>query len=132
MDENRAADGVALRDEYLKTIGRISVGPQDDLPCSILEMLIALAMRCNDWVICDVDNHYSEWFWTFLNNLGLKKFDNHHFNEALVDRILSDWLDRRYSFDGAGGLFPLRNPETDQTRVEIWGQMGYYLNENYF
>ena len=132
LDENRAVDGLDLRETFINSLGKISIGPQDDLPCSILEMLIALAMRCNDWIICDVDDHYSEWFWTFLDNLGLLVYDDRRYNSSKVDDILRKWLDREYRFDGSGGLFPLANPEIDQRMIEIWSQLVYYLDENYF
>lgn len=132
MDENRAVDGIDLRREFSENLGRISFGPQDDLPCSILEMLIGLAKRCNDWVVCDIDDHYGDWFWIYISNLGLMMYDDLHYNSTKVDRILEKWLRREIGFDGSGGIFPLKNPETNQQRVEIWSQMNNYLNENFF
>jgi len=36
---------------------------------------------------------------------------------------------RDYHADGRGGFFPLTNPDTDQTKVEIWYQMNAYVTE---
>ena len=125
MDENRAADGECLRNEY-EWDGRFD-------GCSCLEMMIALAQRCEHSIMGDpkgIDQTY-KWFWDMIENLGLDQYDDNNFSFDLVDDIVFDWLNRNYKYNGEGGLFPLKHPRQDQKEVEIWFQMCAWLNENY-
>lgn len=124
-DDNRSMDGEKLRERY-GWDGHFS-------GCSVLEMLIALAERCEHEIMGepgDTDRTY-KWFWEMVDNLGLIYFDDDHFDSDQVDYILNDWLYRRYRKDGNGGLFPLKHPGKDQRKVETWFQMCAYLDENY-
>lgn len=128
-DENRAADGEDLRREFEEDVG----GLTDDYdPCNMLEMMVALACRCESDImgVADEDNT-RQWFWDMLDNLGLSYYDNSRYNPVAVERILNRLIFRRYDKTGKGGLFPLHNPKSDQREVEIWYQMGSWLNENY-
>ena len=64
-------------------------------------------------------------------NLGLDKFDDKHYNSDYVYEILGKFVRREYDFNGRGGLFPLKNVQNDQRKVEIYYQMLAYLSENY-
>lgn len=124
-DENRATDGEKLREDFGWD------GHFDG--CSCLEMMIALAERCEHTIMGDPnepDRSY-KWFWAMLENLGLTSFDDRAFKYDLVDDIVEDWLHHRYKRNGIGGLFPLKNPPRDMRNVEIWFQMCAWLNENY-
>lgn len=124
-DDNRAADGEQLRVQFL--------GKTNHKGCSCLEMLVALARRCERDIMGDPeepDKAY-KWFWIMIRNLGLDELDNRNFDEGEADYIVDRWLERRYKKTGKGGLFPLRYSEEDQRKVEIWYQMCAYLNENY-
>lgn len=121
-DKNRIGDGLAVREEFKK--GEI------DGPCSFLEFLIGLSYRIEDVI----GNDYVYSFWEMIDNLCLLEFDDDHLDlgeSYAVDDTVSIFLNRRYARDGAGGLFPLRNPKEDQRKVEIWYQMQAYLIENY-
>lgn len=120
-DDNRIEDGLDIRREWDGT---------DDSPCTMLEMLIALARRVEDVI----GNDYVYSFWEMMDNLGLMRYDDTRFNLGSVGKIddaISDLLNRRYARDGSGGLFPLKHPDKDQRKVEIWYQMQAYLMENY-
>lgn len=134
MDENRAVDGVDLRYTYAEHVCEMNApsGPEDDLPCTMLEMLVALAMRCNDWILCDVENRYGYWFWKFIENLGLLGCTDDNFDIIFVKSVIERLLERRYKPSGEGGLFPLSCTCKDQRRVDIWSQLGYFLDETYF
>lgn len=126
-DENRAQDGIDLRLEFLDHAGLDNDDPLwMELDCSILEMLIALARRVSFETSMPVD----WWFGHFLDNLKLKGFTDDNYNDREVDEILFDFINRNYSYDGFGGLFPLSEAKEDQTQVEIWYQMQAYLIEN--
>ena len=135
-DDNRALDGKKLREAFAE---ETDYYPYDALdgPCSMLEMLIALAGRCQYGVIdAEVENRTSKWFWELVGNIGLDKFTDDVYVEECgtfqVDLILDTVLDRAYKKDGRGGLFPLKSAKKDQRNVEIWFQMCAYLIENYY
>lgn len=136
-DDNRSIDGQQMRktfiDEYM---------PFDDDtvaidgPCRVLEMLIALAIRCEVHVMMDPEkgNRTKQWFWIMINNLGFGDFTDLEYSNQIstnIDENLDILLERKYDTDGLGGLFPLQHPFGDQTEVEIWYQLNQYLIENY-
>lgn len=123
-DDNRAADGERLRSEF-EFSKNADVDELIGQPCSILEMLIALSIRLSDLMyVLDEEVDIPKWFWLLIDNLGLT--DNYQRNDVILRRF----LERRYSPNGKGGLFPLRNPRSDQTEVEIWYQMQEYVQES--
>lgn len=127
-DDNRAQDGVDLRYVFLTEAG-IDVDPEwYEIDCSMLEMLIAFAKRL-EW---QTDYSQKHWFWMMLGNLDIQDLNDAKFNrraEEIVDEILDSFIWRTYDYNGLGGLFPLREPEHDQTGVEIWYQFCEYLIE---
>jgi hypothetical protein len=125
MDENRAQDGLELRNEFIKQ-AHIPDVPDDwyNMPCSVLEMLIAFSRRAS------FETEYSseEWFWMFLSNIGLdEQHDSSIGLTTLVNEVIDTVIWRTYDPDGHGGLFPLDDAEEDQRRVEIWHQFCEYL-----
>lgn len=134
MDENRANDGVELRYRFGFECGydqSIICAYLDDRPCSILEMMVALAMRCEENIMDDPDvgNRTGEWFWTMIQSLGLNIFaHNCDFNIDKVEYIAERFLERKYESNGKGGLFIINNCERDLRTVEIWNQMCWYLD----
>lgn len=133
-DENRAMDGIALREEY---IGQVNYPKYIHLDgeCNMLEMLIGLARRISyetDSAEYTRDTT-SEWFWQLVRNLGLDVFNDSDYarmdGTIKVDEILNRFLERNYQWDGRGGLFPLNDAEEDQRDVEIWYQKDAYLME---
>lgn len=128
-DENRNEDGVLLREEYRDTFDLEEEPDQPDFPASILEVFIALSRR----VAYESYGTPAEWFWLFIENLGLKQYVDAgytpHAAEA-VDIALEIFLDRRYNRDGVGGIFPLNSTRIDQRKTEIWYQSQQYLLES--
>lgn len=130
-DDNRAAYGLLLRSRYCRETGN-ELGELG--PCSVLEMLIALAISIDVDFMMEKDrsNRFDKWFWMMIDNLGL--LNGFHDDVFMVRQnraeiIIDRWLSREYEFDGTGGLFPLRDPKTDQRNVEIWYQMQAFLIE---
>lgn len=126
LDENRAAGGLNLRNRYAYENG-IDVQDVGHGPCSILEMLIALADRMVELLTMDI----YDWFWDLLDNLNLSKFDDTHFDERGVNYILNVWLDRQYDSKGNGSLFPVTDYQGDCRNLDTWGQMNVWISENY-
>lgn len=127
-DDNRAEDGIVLRSTFMSEEGW-NTSPCEDLGCSILEMMIALAIRIEDDIMWDGENNRTDkWFWEMFRNLGLDKV------KSVLDvyDILEVFLFREYDADGKGGLFPLKNNNSvDAREIEIWYQAQLYLMENY-
>ena len=128
-DYNRAADGVALRQQFayymeLPDADRYIVGP-----CTVLEMMIALAIRCEK--IMDnpeFGDRTAQWFWKMIANLGLNGMSDERFDAATVEEVIDIFMDHDYKPDGRGGLFTVRNCNKDMRDLEIWVQMCYFLD----
>ena len=126
-DSCRADDGLELRSQYLSEYGARRTEFRE--PCSVLEMMIALAIRIEIEITGAPGNDHPErWFWMMIQNLGLDQFTNETFNREDVDDILNYWMDRRYDRHGRGGLFPVLNSTLDQTTRPIWDQMCSYVS----
>ena len=99
-------------------------------PCSVLEMMIALAIYCEDHIMDDPSygDRTSQWFWGMITNLGLGSMSDDKFDRQYVDDVITRFLDRKYDPDGRGGLFRIRNCTHDLRRVEIFHQLCWYLN----
>lgn len=127
-DDNRMADGEELRSEFVGEFGadqRIFDGP-----VSVLEVIVAICRRMS----FDTDEGVDIWFWTLMENLDLRRFSDEVYEDYvdapdLVQERVDVFLDRAYSPDGTGGLFPLHEPDEDQRQVELWYQMSAYLLE---
>ena len=133
MDGNRAEDGVELRYRFGSEKGydeRMIASFLDDRPCSVLEMMTALAIRCEEHLMenPEIGDRTGQWFWDMLVNLGLGRMDDGHFDRYEADRILERFLDRDYERNGKGGLFTVNNGRNMRT-TEIWYQMNYHLSE---
>ena len=126
MDRNRAIDGIDLREKY---------GCSNDLldePCSVLEMLIALACRIENQFMTNYElgDRTGQWFWMMITNLGLNRLDDDNFNEEVADYFTDRFLNRDYEYNGeGGGLFILDHPYQDLRDVEIWVQANWFIAE---
>lgn len=136
-DDNRAGDGTELRDNYDIPLD-ITCGGEDlveefmNKPCSILEMLIGLAIRVDEEYLGDpMEPHPEEFFWEMIKNLGLDDYTDKRFNAGQVKKRVAMWIDRRFTKNGLGSPFPVYNDDRDQRDLEIWDQMNSYINEKY-
>lgn len=133
MDGNRAEDGIDLRyrfDREHSFPDAMIASFLDDRPCSVLEMMVALAIRCEEHIMDDPDvgDRTGLWFWNMLVNLGLGSMADENFDRYFVDNTLERFLERDYQRNGEGGLFTVNNGR-DMRTIEIWYQMNYYLSE---
>lgn len=126
-DINRVREGQLLRHTFLESEG-LEVHTIDAPGCSMLEMLIALSARLS----FETERRPKWWFWHLMRNVGLDNCsDDVSFTQEQVDEALDAVIWRTYSPSGAGGLFPLAHPSTDQREVELWYQLNAYLLERY-
>lgn len=131
MDQNRAEDGVALRYRFACEYPDPSdVERYLDGPCSVLEMMVALAVRCEENIMDDpnIGNRTRQWFWGMIVSLGLGSMTDDRYDEFYIYETLERFLDREYEPDGHGGLFTIRRCTEDLRDVEIWHQLCWYLD----
>lgn len=136
-DVNRAFEGKNLREQFCKEYG-IDYNENDfDNEVSMLEMILALAFRCDSIMADSPDNvAIGDWFWRLISNIELDEFTDQAYYDlggsAKVDKILEQIINRTYEKSGKGGLFPLKRMKKDQRKVELWYQMCQYLVDNYY
>ena len=102
-DDNRGVEGKQLRTLFLSEYmpfaddGSVSI----DGPCRVLEMLIALAIRCEVHIMMDPEkgDRTKKWFWDMVYNLGFGDYTDAEFSyqvQSDIDDVLDIWLERRY------------------------------------
>lgn len=128
LDGDRAEEGKALRVLYYKETGSNNTG-LSLAPCTVLEMLVALAMGMEEIMGEPGNDHPERWFNDMIFNLGLSEMTDDNYNEYFVSDAIGKWMMRDYDKNGHGGLFPLSYKRRDQRRVPIWEQAGAYMSE---
>lgn len=99
-------------------------------PCSVLEMMVALALFCEEQIMSDTayGDRTAQWFWGMAVNMGLGTMTDDRFDRRYVIQVVDRMLDRQYEPDGKGGLFRIRNCDKDVRTMEIWHQLCHYLD----
>lgn len=126
LDENRAAGGLNLREEFAFENSIDSDNVRSG-PCSVLEMLIGVAKHMEDQIPESLDSC----FWILIRNLGLNLYSDDYYNPSEVEYIIDKWLARQYKENGLGSIFPLKYYPGDCRYIDIWSQMNAWINENY-
>lgn len=132
MDANRASDGIDLRYRfgYENDYDGVAIASTLDIyPCSVLEMMIALALRCEEHIMEDPDigDRTGQWFWNMIISLGLGGMSDGKFREDYVENAIDRFMKRDYERTGEGGLFTVDDGVHDMRTTDIWYQMHYYL-----
>lgn len=135
MDDNRYEDAVSLRYRFGYENGiddRIISYELDDHACSVLEMMVALALRIEESIMRDEDvgDRTYIWFMVMLNNLGVDDETDDGFNRVRVTMAVIHMLDRDYDSYGNGALFKVEHPRHDMRDTEIWYQAMWWLTEH--
>lgn len=136
LDGNRYEDGITLRyhfGEEKNIPGAVISSCLDTFPCSVLEMMTALAERCENEVIYDPEqgSRMGMLFREMIGNLGLADQTDDLFNRAYVHERTDIFLGRRYKRNGEGGLFVIPGCSHDMRTAEVWYQAMWYLNAKY-
>lgn len=94
MDCNRAVDGENLRGRFAEECNDIPGAiPENNVsvtfqgkPCNMLEMMVALALRCEETIMEDADigNRTGQWFWSMIVSLGLASMDDNRFDYCFI------------------------------------------------
>ena len=137
-DANRYEDGIDMRYQYgveTNTSQRMIALALDEKPCSMLEMMVALAYRCEQQVMSNAElgNRTGEWFWYMVSSLGLEDQTNKNFDDSYCWAVMNRFFDREYEPNGEGGLFRVDVVDEnlhflDLRNYEIWYQATWYLN----
>lgn len=135
MDGNRAEDGIDMRYSgfgYFSGTEQYEIARYlDRRDCSVLEMMVALAVRAENIVgDSELGDRKYLWFWSMIDSLGLTGMDDDHYDEAKVIFTIDCFINRDYKPNGKGGLFTVNDPPHDMRGVEIWNQMCWFLSEN--
>lgn len=133
LDENRAVDGADLRYRFGNELNINTEDIQhhiDNRECSMLEMMVALAVRGEEHIMedSDIGNQTTCWFMDMLTSLKLTDTTNNNFDIRWVEYCIDRLLNHDYESNGEGGLFTVQNPRQDMRHVDIWYQMMWYLN----
>ena len=133
QDSNRFDDGVDLRYRfgYENDISKSDIETYlNNKPCSVLEMMIALSLRCEEHIMDDEDvgNRTGQWFWNMVVNLGLGCMTDNRFDSDYVIFCIDRLMNREYEPDGEGGLVTVPDCRQDLRTIEIWYQMMWYLS----
>lgn len=130
MDENRVGDGLTLRYRYaihanLSNAAREML--KDIRPCSILEVMLGLALRFEEEYVVppdgDILTGVSSTFNYMIRSLCLIDFDDAHYQPEIVQKILVRFMDRTNWPDGRGGLFYIPDAQEDMRQLELWDQL---------
>lgn len=130
-DANRIGDGLELRNEYETEYQKPAQTENDD--CSVLEMMIGLSRRINSLAYDYMEpDKTAYWFWLMFDNLELNRYPGaiDYEQETRIASILYDFVERDYSPNGHGGLFPMYPAPFDCRSTEIWYQMQAWIVEH--
>lgn len=128
-DSNRAEDGKDLRWRFVYE-NHIHIDDELEGPCSVLEMILALAIRCEESIMDDpaVGDRTGQWFWKMITNLGLGGMSDRMFDIEYAEDVVTRFLERDFAPDGQGGLFTIRNCGYDMRKIEFWICLMWYLD----
>lgn len=126
-DRNRFIDGENLRYRFSE---RREVLDCLEGPCSVLEMMVALSIRCEETIMDNPEygDRTGQWFWQMISSMGLGYMTDDIFDKDSVDSIVNRMMDRKYSPNGKGGLFTIRGFNGDLRNEDIWTQLCWYLD----
>lgn len=133
-DENRVYDGLELRhifaDDYHYSHDDIDY-IFSDKPCSVLEVMIGMCMRCERSIAEDEDygDRTGQWFWTMIVNMGLGDMNDRKYKPNRVQKILNIFLNREYENNQVGCPFYIQHPKKPLRETELWMQINWYLSE---
>lgn len=134
MDQNRIGDAISLRYDFAYENGYSaavinSIFQADE--CTVLELMAALAIRCETDIMDDPDygDRTHIWFGYMLKSLGLLDQTDDRYDEDYVNVVIGNLLNRQYSRDGAGGLFYVPGSEQDMRDLDLWYQMHAFLRK---
>lgn len=130
MDNNRIADGIKLRYKFAEDTGKNAEDVFDmTSTCSVLELIVSLAIRIEeDMSDPDYGDRTVIWFWEMVKSLGLYEMTDEDYDQFYTQITVDTFLKKEYEPSGKGSLFTINNPDVDVRTLDIWYQMGLYVN----
>ena len=135
LDADRAGWGIDMRYRFAQSrplnVECYDVRKCLGGPCTVLEMMIALAVRCEEDMMDDESygDRTAQWFWNMVRSLGLGAMNDRVYDPIRAEQVIQRFLNREYEPNGNGGLFTLRHAPFDARDVDIWYQLCWYLDE---
>lgn len=131
LDANRATDGKLLRNHYADEMGEFLEDEDLDVPPTVLEVLIGLAVHVESHITgIPGEDHPETWFWEWLENLGIdERCTGRGYDKRFLDQQIDAWLNGDITKRGEGSPFPLRHTAGDQRSKDMWMQCMAYVNE---
>lgn len=136
LDENRAIEGLEMRKRFAEMLSPGEAQQFIDIlankPCSILEMLVAFSERLTQ--VVNLEKY--QFFWMFIDNLGLGWATDYDYDEGIVNDILYDFMHGTIHGNEPIGnehppvLFPCREVYLNMNS-NLFFQANLYLN-HYF
>lgn len=137
-DSNRVQDGIEMRFRFIEAYKKVNYTYHDVYrylthDCNMLEMMTALAQKCEDHIMGDpeIGDRSGEWFLGMLVNSHLNELSDEEFDISLAKKRVDNIINHNYKSNGEGGLFSVQNPQIDMRNAELWYQMNWYLGELY-
>ena len=133
VDSSREEDGLGLRHTFALERGIPALTCDEMMKgknCSVLEMLVALAIRAAGRVFNDPKDPEpltGKFFWNMVNTIGLDSMIN-NFDAKETDEKLLRMMQHNYEPNGKGGLFYIPNCSFDMREESIWFQLSWYLD----
>ena len=127
-DANRARDGIALRDRFEDESGEHLYMNRG---CSMLEMMVALAVRMEDDILFDPDfgDRTAVWFWDMMEDSGLIFYDLDHFSVPLGQKCPKKWSKNPLKNFDYGTLFRSKSGQNGPKVVSLWYKMNEKVKE---
>ena len=66
-----------------------------------------------------------------IGNLNLDHFSDGNYDSYSAVSVVNRWLDRRFSSNGNGSIFPIPRYHGDARNLQVWDAMNEYMNEFY-
>ena len=117
LDSNRASYGLWFRRRYMSDSDAGDLGP-----CSVLEMMIALAEQIDIHIDMTSEERIQRYFWMMIENLGMLGLTDMAWGPNMdsdFNNKIDILLDRKYENDGIGSLFPLQNYPINPTLIKF-------------
>lgn len=132
FDRNRAKDGIGMRRYFAEDTGYEDM-LYKNMKCSVLEMLVGLSVQMQNMTEDITDNFKANnWFWKMMDNLELSYMTNTKYAEDIVESTINIFMDRMYERNGEKyNIFIINNIRDDLTKVELWYQMCWYIEDVY-
>ncbi len=133
-DNNRAIDGTDLRYTFCYEKGYSSSDSYfivNDIfankPCSVLEMMTALARKMDENIMWNGYRRVHIWFFDMLANMNIDDMTDNNYNSGYIDIAVNAMMYYNIEYNGKGGLFVSPYNDVDMRELSIWYQMQQYI-----